>query len=308
MSQVWPQGSLVSLSSSSRLRCCCCFRFTSRSCCAAPPRSCPWHRRCRCFATSAARALAAACYAPISACCLGAVFVRLPGRCCHGGVCFPRRVPGAPGLRLGHLRVGVARSEEVREAELDLGSRTLIAVPLDARVRLVSTRVKREAMRQLGIPIFGVEVSRLSGGRFLLRFDTQERREVAECRGAFAVGHVQFRFRPWRRQGSAATLSRFPFKVRVCIEGVPEHVRSGAAVASLFPRPSFVDDECCDMEKQEEEECFCLWVWTANPEGIPITATLQVEEPVSLPQEGYAEASWIWACPCARCVLIRRKL
>lgn len=71
-------------------------------------------------------------------------------------------------------------------------------------------------------------------------------------------------------QVGAVSLSRFRYRVRVCIEGVPEHIRQAREVASLFPRQSFVDDLECDPEKPEEEECLCLWVWTPHPEGIPI--------------------------------------
>jgi hypothetical protein len=199
------------------------------------------------------------------------------------------RIPGAPKSRIGHLRVGVARSKAIREAERDLENRTLIVVPLDASVHLESLRVKREVMRQLGIPIFGEEESRMAGASFLLCFDTIEWRNDAHRRGAFMVGHVQLRLMPWRHQVSATTLSRFRYKVRVCIEGVPKHVRRACAVDNLFPRPSFVDDEFCDTEKSEEEQCLCLWVWTPDLEGIPISAILHVVEPVTLPQDGYAE-------------------
>jgi hypothetical protein len=96
------------------------------------------------------------------------------------------------------------------------------------------------------------------------------------------VSQVQLRFMPWQQQVSATTLSRFQYKVRVCIEGILEHIRRACSLASFFPRPSFVDDEICDFEKPEEEECLCLWVWTTNPEGIPTYAMLQVEEPVTL--------------------------
>jgi hypothetical protein len=135
-----------------------------------------------------------------------------------------------------------------------------------------------------------VEVSRLAGAMFLLLFDTSDRQNGAHHRGGFCVGHVQFRLLPLWRQVSATALSRFQYKVRVCIEGFPEHVRRAGSVASLFPRPSFVDVEFCDMEKLEEEECLCLWVWTTDSEGIPITATVQVEEPVTMPQDGYVES------------------
>ncbi|CAN6237023.1 unnamed protein product [Urochloa humidicola] len=46
----------------------------------------------------------------------------------------------------------------------------------------------------------------------------------------------------------------------------------------------------CDMEKPEEEECLRIWLWTADPDGIPTTGTLHIEEPVTLPEEGYAES------------------
>jgi hypothetical protein len=51
-----------------------------------------------------------------------------------------------------------------------------------------------------------------------------------------------------------------------------------------------VDDEICDFEKPEEEECLSLWVWTTDPEGIPISTTLQMEEPVTLSQDQYVES------------------
>jgi hypothetical protein len=50
-----------------------------------------------------------------------------------------------------------------------------------------------------------------------------------------------------------------------------------------------VDDEFCDTEKSEEEQCLCLWVWTPDLEGSPISAILHVVEPVTLPHDGYAE-------------------
>jgi hypothetical protein len=47
-----------------------------------------------------------------------------------------------------------------------------MVVPLDGRVHVEASRFKIEAMRQLDIPIFGVEVSMMAGETFLLRFDS----------------------------------------------------------------------------------------------------------------------------------------
>ncbi|CAN6237507.1 unnamed protein product [Urochloa humidicola] len=47
----------------------------------------------------------------------------------------------------------------------------------------------------------------------------------------------------------------------------------------------------CEMEKPQEEECLRMWIWTSNPDGIATIATLQIEEPVTLPEESYADSS-----------------
>ncbi|RLN16219.1 hypothetical protein C2845_PM02G21820 [Panicum miliaceum] len=88
-----------------------------------------------------------------------------------------------------------------------------------------------------------------------------------------------------RHVGALAELTKFKYRVRLCIEGVPGHARHAQTVASLFPPSSFLDDEICDMEKPQEEECLRLWLWTTEPDEIAITGTLQLEEPVTLPQE-----------------------
>ncbi|CAO2035762.1 unnamed protein product [Urochloa humidicola] len=133
--------------------------------------------------------------------------------------------------------------------------------------------------------------TRISSASFLLRFDGQHQQDNAYRLGKFNVGPVRFQLLPWKRQvGARAELFKFYYHVRVCIEGVPPHARHPEAVATLFPRPSFVDDLNCDMEKAEEEECYRLWIWTSDPAAIATTGTLHVEEPVTLPQEGYADS------------------
>jgi hypothetical protein len=42
-------------------------------------------------------------------------------------------------------------------------------------------------------------------------------------------------------------------------------------------------------EKPEEECCVCLWVWTSDSDGFAQTGTLEVAEPVILPEEGYGD-------------------
>jgi hypothetical protein len=92
------------------------------------------------------------------------------------------RFPGALGRRLAEVRAAVARSTAIRDAEERLVVRSLIAVPLDARVQLVASRVKAEAVRQLGIPPLGVEVTKMTRSTFLLHFENWQLRNGAHLR------------------------------------------------------------------------------------------------------------------------------
>ncbi|CAN6381723.1 unnamed protein product [Urochloa humidicola] len=196
--------------------------------------------------------------------------------------------PGAPAQRPGHVWAAAPRTDAIRGEEHALETFALLAVQADARVHLDTARVRQEAVRQLHVPFYELGVTRLSEATFLLRFDNQLQRNAARHHGTLRIGHVGLQLLPWMRQvGARASLSKFRYRARLCIEGLPAHARHAETVASLFPKPSFVDDMECDMEKPEEEECLRLWIWTMVPDEIATTGTLQVEEPVTLPEEGY---------------------
>ncbi|CAN6200643.1 unnamed protein product [Urochloa humidicola] len=198
--------------------------------------------------------------------------------------------PCAPGVRLAHVRAGVPRSDDIRRIERELEIFSLIAVQLDARTRLDTARVHHEAVRQLRVPHHELGVSRMSVATFLLKFGGQQQRN-AHLRGTLRIAHVTLKLLPWARQVSAKDVpSKFNYRVRVCIEGVPEHARFPEAITGLFKPPAFIDDLDCDMIKPEEEECLRLWLWTSDPDGIATAGTLQMEEPVTLPEQGYAES------------------
>lgn len=186
--------------------------------------------------------------------------------------------------------MAVARSDVVRDEEYRLETFALLATQLDGWVRLDAVLVQWESARQLRVPPSTLKVSRLSGATFLLLFDTQQQRNAARLRGSVRFGHTGLQLLPWTRHvGASSDLARFNFHVRPCIEGVPSHARFAQCIASLLSPTSFIDDEFCDAEKPEEEDCFRLWLWTRTPEDIAMTGTLDVEEPVTMPQEGYVE-------------------
>ncbi|CAL5008978.1 unnamed protein product [Urochloa decumbens] len=133
-----------------------------------------------------------------------------------------------------------------------------------------------------------MKVSKLSTATFLFRFNDQWQRNDARQARELHIGHVTLRLLQWKRQvGAMASLSNFNYRVRLCIEGVPSHLRHAEAVSSLFKAPAFIDKAVCPMEKPIEEECLRLWLWTSDPDDIATTGTLQVQEPVTLSEEQY---------------------
>ncbi|CAO2206674.1 unnamed protein product [Urochloa humidicola] len=201
-----------------------------------------------------------------------------------------RWLPGAWGERPGFVRAGVPRSEVIREVERELESFGLLAVQIDARVHLDTAQVRNEAVRRFRVPLYELGASRVAATTFLFRFGTQQQRNAAhQCR-ELQVGHSKLHLMPWKRQFNSKDMSRFQYRARLCIEGVPCHARHAEAVAGLFKAPSFIDDMDCDAEKPEEEECLRLWLWTSDPDAIAFKGALHIEEPVTLPEEGYAES------------------
>ncbi|CAN6324625.1 unnamed protein product [Urochloa humidicola] len=194
-----------------------------------------------------------------------------------------RWLPGAWGERPGRVHAGVARSEAIRGVESELETFSLMAVQIDARVRLDAQMVRQAAVKQLRVPVYEVGVSRLSTAAFLIRFGTQQQRDAAYRCKELHIGHTKLHIMAWKRQFSSKGMSKFFYHARVCIEGVPFHARHAEAVAGLFKAPTIIDDLDCDAEKPEEEECLRLWLWTADPDAIPISGVLHIEEPMTLP-------------------------
>lgn len=51
------------------------------------------------------------------------------------------------------------------------------------------------------------------------------------------------------------------FKVRVCLEGVPEHGWDVETVTPLFDRSNIIEGLDPEVRQEEETGCVRLWVW-----------------------------------------------
>lgn len=83
---------------------------------------------------------------------------------------------------------------------------------------------------------------------------------------------------PWQRQANAI-VANINYRVRVCIEGVPDHAWQVETVAQLFPSPTYIEAEAEMLDAEKESGCFCLWVWTDDPNGIAKSGSIKIEEP-----------------------------
>jgi hypothetical protein len=111
------------------------------------------------------------------------------------------------------------------------------------------------------------------------------------------IGNTGLKLLPWSRcVGADNDIVKYHYRARLCIEGIPGHVRQPTALAPLFKNSVFIDELDYVKEKPEEESCVCLWAWISDPDGFAKTGTLlEVAEPVFLPEEDYVMSSEDWS-------------
>lgn len=156
----------------------------------------------------------------------------------------------------------------------------LVGVQVDGRANLSIDVVRRDALRQLRIPEHELGVKRLTTTTFLLHFSTPKRQTAMLLLGGLAAGRTALRLMPWTCQVSASA-AKLMYRARVCIEGIPEHAQQLDTVARLFNAPTFIEELDTKHESEQERACMCLWVWTANPDGLAKSVSLQIAEPLS---------------------------
>ncbi|KAM0860893.1 hypothetical protein ACQ4PT_046256 [Festuca glaucescens] len=147
----------------------------------------------------------------------------------------------------------------VANAETLLLRHAVVAVVVGFRPELELVEVKRGFALHFGIAEEAVKVTVHAQGEFLLRFTDPEVRNTAlRIQGALRLGQVSFLLSPWSRLRRAIA-SSLPFKVRVCLEGVPEHAWDVESVKPLFGESLI--DSVDELEFSERDTaCFRLWV------------------------------------------------
>lgn len=120
---------------------------------------------------------------------------------------------------------------------------------------------------------------------FFITCSNQGDRDAILCqlRLAMASGRV-YVFRPWD-ESLHGVEARFRYRARVCIEGIPMHVRTDKAAAKVIGRKCSIHYVEEYSRRRNYNRTFDLWIWTDEPRAIPRGGTFAI---TSADEEGLA--------------------
>lgn len=176
----------------------------------------------------------------------------------------PMEAPAADAaVRRGLVIATSRRSAGQAEAERRLARCAVVAVVVGSARQFEIVDVKRAVAIKFRIDEEAVKVSLRALGEMLLIFDDAAVRDrVLAGRGPLVLGRISLLVAPWSRFRRASP-SKLLYKVRVCLEGVPEHAWDIESVASLFDPSMLIDGIDHEVRREEETGYFRLWCgWT----------------------------------------------
>jgi hypothetical protein len=196
-----------------------------------------------------------------------------------------RGKPGLASNRADRVEAVAEYSTNMLGAENDLHARGIIAIKI---CEDPSRDAVGEAFgRWLGVPRRDVEVDLYPNKGFLVLPPSPSVRDHAlSANTGFTVGQAKLLLLPWTRFAGAEAI-KLPFKVRLCIEGVPHHARRPSTIRQLLPQDALF--ECIDYNPRNgnEAHCCCVTVWSRNPDNITKEVTLCLEELPGCPAEAW---------------------
>jgi hypothetical protein len=198
----------------------------------------------------------------------------------HSTVLADSPRPGSPSRRIDRADVCVAYTSVMLTVENDSHTRGLIAITVcdDPWFHLTRYMVQEAAGRWLGVPRRAVGVDFFPPKGFLLLLPSPDLRGRAMAGDqGFSVGQARLHLMPWYRMAGAEA-AKLPFKIRLCIEGIPPHARQATTVRQLLPRESLLEFINNDHRSDSEAHCCCVVIWARDPDAIAKEAVLRLEE------------------------------
>jgi hypothetical protein len=114
---------------------------------------------------------------------------------------------------------------EMVATENDYHSRGMIAIKVcdDPWFHLMRDDVGEAFRKWLGIPQRDIEVDFFLGKGFLVLMPSPSHRDsIISANTGISIGQAKLQLLPWARMARAESID-LPFKVRLCIEGIPHH-------------------------------------------------------------------------------------
>jgi hypothetical protein len=214
----------------------------------------------------------------------------------HRFLLLDRSKPRLPARRPDRTGIVVEYTAEFVVAENDYHSRGVIAIKIceDPWFHISRDEVREAVGAWLGVPRCDLEVEYFPAKGFHVLLPTPAIRDrVLSLNTGLTIGQAKLQLLPWTSMASTE-LVKLPFKVCLCIEGIPSHTRQAPVIHQLLPKDA--QFECIDYTYRDDNEvnCCCVIVWSQNPDNIPKEVTLQLEE-----LQDRSPVTWHFAEPAA---------
>jgi hypothetical protein len=169
---------------------------------------------------------------------------------------------------------------ELVAAENDYHSRGVIAIKIceDPWFHISCDEVRQAVGAWLGVPRCDLEVEYFLAKGFLVLLSTSAIcNRMMSLNTGLTIGQAKLQHLPWLCMVGAEPVN-LPFKICLCIEGIPSHVRQAPVIRQLLPKDA--QFECIDYTYRNDNEAnfCCVIVWSQDPDNIPKEVALQLEE------------------------------
>jgi hypothetical protein len=103
---------------------------------------------------------------------------------------------------------------------------------------------------------------------YLIRFEKVSGARKARDKGRFTGGGIDICLRPWRSLTYAMGFRMF-YRVRLCLDGIPDHVWTPAIIERVIDHRCVLQFIVTDLVQLADTRHIELWVWTPDPRDIP---------------------------------------
>jgi hypothetical protein len=180
----------------------------------------------------------------------------------HRSAMQDRSKPGLPSRRADLYEACATYSAEMVAAENDYHARGVIAIKVrdDPWSHLTRDAVGEAFGAWLAVPKRDIEVDFYLGKGFLVLLPSPGHRDrILSANVGLAVGQAKLQLLPWTRLAGADNI-KLPFKIRLCIEGIPHHVRQPSTIRQLLPQGTLFESIDHHHRSDSDAQCCCVLV------------------------------------------------